>query len=147
MNNNNNNPNINCEWNLPHRILARLSETLTKAKSESSFFGWTPVQLFLLMLSAIVVTISVHCFNQCIKTRKSHHAHKIHHMRPVYGRETFESPRPFGRNSVDSPIEFNKPHTQHAENSDRNRTGTHSIHQTSKSSDKSGSLRIIIKTK
>lgn len=145
---NNNNPNDDdCEWNLPHRILARLSENLTKAKSESSFLGWTPVQLFVLLLSAIVVTISVHCFNQSIKTKKSHHTHRIHRMQPVHGSETFESSRRFGRNSVDSPIEFNKPHNQYAGNSDPNRTGTQSIHQTSNSSDKGESLRIIIKTK
>lgn len=145
--NNNYNPNSNCEWNLPQRILALLRETLTKDKSESSFLGWTPVHIVLLMLSSIVVTISVHCFNQRIKFRKSNNAHNIHQSQPVYGNETFQPFGTFGRDSMDSSIEYKKPRYQYARNTDRNRTETQSFYQNSKKLDKSGSLRIIIKNK
>lgn len=144
--NNNNNSKINCEWSSPHRILALLSETLSKDKVESYLLGRTPAQLFLLMLASIVLTISFHCFNQSIKTRKSRNAHNIHQSRPEH------SPMPapiksYERYSMDSSIKFKKPNDQHTWNSDQNRTKAQPIHKTAKKSDKSGSIRIIIKNK
>lgn len=130
--------NTNCEMNLPHCISALWNKSLTKVESVFSCLCWTPAQLFLLIISAIVVTIAIQCISKCCK--KKHNAH--YQNKPKYEKETT-----FGRDSMDTSNEFKKGHSRHAENLYRKGINSQSIHQTSRKSDNDELLRICIKTK